>query len=222
MDVYIIIPTYNEEESIRAVIEDIKNSFSEAKIIVIDDYSIDKTVNVAKSLPVKVLEHAVNRGQGAALKTGTEYAIIKGADVIVHFDADGQFVASEIKEIIKPIIDNQSEVVFGSRFLNKQSNIPWFKKNVIMPLARFVNKVFFNVTLSDPQAGFRAFSADAYKKLEWEQDRMAHCSEIMHNVFKSNLRIKEVPITVIYKDFGQKFSGGLGILKDMFIGKFTK
>ncbi|MFA5317894.1 MAG: glycosyltransferase family 2 protein [Patescibacteria group bacterium] len=223
MTVYIIIPTYNEEKSIRAVIKDIKNSFNEARIIIVDDASDDQTVAFAQNLPIAIiLQHAVNRGQGAALKTGTECAIIEGADIIVHFDADGQFLADEIKDMTAPIVNGQADIVFGSRFLDKKSSMPWLKKNIIMPLARLINKIFFNVQLSDPQAGFRAFSREAYKKIEWQQDRMAHCSEIMRNAFKNKLRIKEVPITVIYKDFGQKFSGGFRILKDMFIGRFTR
>jgi len=222
MNIYIIIPAYNEEKSIRGVIKNIQNNFSEARIIIVDDASNDQTVTATQDLPAVIFQHVVNRGQGAALKTGTEYAIIKGADIIVHFDADGQFKADEIKDMIAPILNNEADVVFGSRFFGKKSNIPWQKEKIIMPIARAVNRLFFNVKLSDPQAGFRAFSADAYNKLEWQQDRMAHCSEIMRNAFKNKLRIKEVPITVVYHDFGQKFSGGFRILKDIFIGRFIK
>jgi len=222
MEIFIVIPTYNEASNIERVIADIRYNSQEAKIVIIDDASNDQTIAVAKNLSVITLQHVVNRGQGAALKTGTEYALNQKADVIVHFDADGQFKADEIKDIITPILNNEADVVFGSRFLDKKSNMPWQKEKIIMPLARMVNRVFFKVKLTDPQAGFRAFSRKAYEKLNWQQDRMAHCSEIMRNAFQSDLRIKEIPITVIYKDFGQKFSGGLRILKDVFIGKFTK
>jgi len=220
--IFIIIPAYNEENNIIKVIDDVKNVNTDFQIVVVDDCSTDNTYQLANKSNIIALRHIVNRGQGAALKTGTEYAIMKGADIIVHFDADRQFLAGEIKDVVKSILNNQADIVFGSRFMDKKSDIPWLKKNIIMPLARLVNKLFFKVTLSDPQAGFRAFSTNAYKKLEWQQDGMAHCSEIMHNAFRSDLRTKEVPITVIYRDFGQKFSGGFKILKDMFIGKFTR
>jgi len=222
MNVYIVIPTYNEEGTVREVINSIKNEDLNYNIVVVDDNSSDNTVARVQETDAAVLRHIINRGQGAALRTGTEYAIMKGAEAVVHFDADEQFLASEIKEVIAPIINNRADMVFGSRFLSKQSNIPWFKRNVILLLARLVNRWFFNIRLSDPQAGFRAMSGAVARKINWRQDRMAHCSEIMHQAFAEKLRIEEVPITVIYRDFGQKFFGGLKILKEMFIGAFTK
>jgi len=220
-NIFIIIPAYNEADNIKQVIEDLKNADYQ-HIIVVDDESQDNTVEIAKHSKAVVLKHIINRGQGAALRTGTEYAIMKEAKVIVHFDADGQFQVNEIKDIIQPILNNEVDVVFGSRFLQKKSDMPALKKYLIMPLARFVNWWFFDIKLTDPQAGFRALSLDAAKQINWQQDRMAHCSEIMHQVFSQKLKYKEVPITVIYKDFGQKFSGGLKILKEIFIGSFTK
>jgi hypothetical protein len=86
-----------------------------------------------------------------------------------------------------------------------------------MPLARAVNKLFFNINLTDPQIGFRALSREAAAKINWRQDRMAHCSEIMFEVKNHNFKVKEVPIKVIYHNFGQSFSGGLKILKELFI-----
>ena len=83
-----------------------------------------------------------------------------------------------------------------------------------------VNKIFFKINLTDPQSGFRAMSAGAAKKISWRQDRMAHCSEIMLEVKKNNLLTAEVPITVIYRHFGQSFSGGLKIIRDLFLAKF--
>jgi len=151
-----------------------------------------------------------------------DYALKNGAEVIVHFDADGQFLGEEIAQVIKPILENEADIVFGSRFLGKKSDMPFFKKNIIMPLARLINKIFLKVDLSDPQSGFRAMSRKAAEQIRIEQDRMAHCSEIMAKSFSSGLRIKEVPITVIYHDFGQKFSGGIKILKELFLGSLLK
>ncbi len=86
-----------------------------------------------------------------------------------------------------------------------------------MPLAKAINKIFFNVNLTDPQSGFRAMSAEAARQISWQQDRMAHCSEIMFAVKRHNFKVKEIPIRVIYHNFGQSFSGGLKILKELFI-----
>ena len=184
-----------------------------------DDCSTDNTFNLAKNAGATVLRHIINRDQGAALRTGNDYAWQNGADIIVHFDADDQFVASEIKEIVKPIQQAQADIVFGSRFLEKKSKLPWAKEKIIMPIAKIVNKLFFNINLTDPQSGFRAFNRKTAQIILIEQDGKAHCSEILHKAFKNKLRIKEVPTTVIYHHFGQKFSGGLKIIKDLIINK---
>ena len=165
------------------------------------------------------MRHIINRGQGASLRTGTQLALDNRADIIIHFDGDDQFQASDIPEIIKPLINNQADAVLGSRFLGKESNLPKTKKNIIMPLARFINRLFFNIRLSDPQSGFRALNRACALNLKIENDGMAHCSEILYQLFKNKNRVVEVPITVIYHDYGQKFGSGLKIIKDLFIQK---
>lgn len=220
METFCIIPAYNEENNIGKVLDGLLPLGYE--LVVVDDCSSDRTYEAAQKNGVKVLRHIVNRGQGAALQTGMDYALMHGADVIVHFDADGQFLGEEIAQVIEPIVRGEADIVFGSRFLEKKSDIPFFKKNVIMPLAKLVNKVFLKIDLTDPQSGFRAMSRKAAEQIRIEQNRMAHCSEILVKSFASGLRIKEVPITVIYHDFGQKFSGGIKILKELFLGSLLK
>ena len=219
MKTFCVIPAYNEEKTIVEVITRVKPLVD--CVVVVDDCSSDKTYSLAKAQRVDVLQHIVNRGQGAALATGNEYALQQGADTVVHFDADGQFLPGEIQDIINPIIKEEYDVVFGSRFLEKKSKIPWMKKNIIMPIARRINLIFFNIRLTDPQCGFRALSKYALKKIKIKQDGMAHCSEIMIKAFGNNLKIKEVPVTIIYHNFGQKFSGGIRILKDLFLEKIS-
>ncbi|MCX6800262.1 MAG: glycosyltransferase family 2 protein [Candidatus Falkowbacteria bacterium] len=220
--IWAIIPAYNEEKNILKVINDVANYVD--KIVVVNDCSIDKTGNVLKEASfsdnIIVLEHIVNRGQGAALQTGNECALENGADIIVHFDADGQFLAEEIQDILKPILENTSDIVFGSRFLSKKSDIPLFKKIIIFPISQLVNRILIGKnSLTDPQSGFRAMTAEAARVIRIEQDRMAHCSEILVKAHASGLRIREVPIAVIYTEYGQKFSGGINIIKDLILRK---
>lgn len=217
MKIFCIIPAYNEEKTIVEVINSVKPLVD--KVVVVDDGSTGSTFKLAKAQDVAVLHHIINRGQGAALKTGTEYALKNGADIIIHFDADGQFLVNDIKNVIEPIKTRVADIIFGSRFLSKQSDIPFVKKNAILPLAKFVNRIFFGIKMTDPQSGFRAMSAHAAKQIDWQQDRMAHCSEILFTANKSGLKIKEVPITIIYYSFGQRFSGGFKILKDLFLAR---
>lgn len=224
MKTFCIIPAYNEEKTIAKVVNDVMPFVNE--VIVVDDASEDNTVKMlqgeGENKKITILKHLVNRGQGAALQTGNDYAITKGADIIVHFDADGQFVASEINDLVNPIKSGDADVVLGSRFLEKKSKIPWLKEKILMPLARLINKIFLGINLTDPQSGFRAMSKNAAEKINIEHDRMAHCSEILFKTYANKLRIKEVAIHVIYHDFGQKFSGGLKIIKELFIGSLIK
>jgi glycosyltransferase involved in cell wall biosynthesis len=225
LKIYCIIPAYNEEDNIIATINDVKKITD--NIIVVDDSSIDNTYSLSRSQNVTILNHIINRGQGASLQTGNEYALFNKADIVVHFDADGQFKASEINDIVKPIIKNEADIVFGSRFLGKKSNIPFFKKVFILPLAKIFNKIFFDINLTDPQNGFRAMNQKALNTIKIENDGAAHCNEILIKSFKNKLRIKEIPVSVIYNHFGQSLlkgkgrgAGGLKIVKDLVIEKF--
>ncbi len=219
MKIICIIAAYNEEKKIANTLDDVKKYLD--NIVVVDDGSRDNTVKVAREKGVTVIEHKINRGQGAALETGNTYALKHQADIVVHFDADGQFLAKEIKDIIKPIKAGY-DVTFGSRFLDKKSQVPFTKRNIIMPLAKLINLVFFNVRTSDPQNGFRALNVKALETIKIENDRMAHCSEILAKTRKYKLKYKEIPVTVLYAEFGQKFNSGFKILSDLFVNKLTK
>jgi glycosyltransferase involved in cell wall biosynthesis len=215
-----VIPAYNEEKDIAEVVNRVRPFVDE--IVIVDDCSKDNTVNIARQTGATVLLHPINRGQGAALQTGNDYALKNQADIIVHFDADNQFQAEEIPDLVGPIERGDAEAVLGSRFMSKKSDLPMFKKNVIMPLARLFNRLFFNITLSDPQSGFRALSRKAVEQIKIKNDGMAHCSEILHQLFSKKIKTIEVPITVIYHEYGQKFSGGLKIITDIAIKKIIK
>ncbi|MCK5211670.1 glycosyltransferase family 2 protein [Candidatus Parcubacteria bacterium] len=222
--VFCIIPAYNEEDNISSIIQSVGKYVDE--VVVVDDGSDDRTARIAEEEKAIVLRHVINRGQGAALETGNQYARKKQADVVVHFDADGQFKPDEIDKVISPVKSGEADVVFGSRFLGQASNMPWLKKHVIFPIARIISKLFWHANLSDPQSGFRAFNKKFLGQLQIENDGSAHCSEIIIKAFALNMKIKEVPITVSYNNFGQSIFGGKGrgmggvqIIKDLIISK---
>lgn len=220
LKVICVIPAYNEEKNITKVVSSVSPYVDE--VIVVNDNSKDQTDLLARKSSAIVITHPINRGQGAALQTGNEYALELGADIIVHFDGDDQFLASEIPDMIKDIVENKADIVFGSRFLGKKTNFPALKKYLIYPLAQLFSRLILGINLSDPQNGFRALSKEAAQKITIENREMAHNSEIQSKAFAYKLRIKEVPITVIYHHFGQKLSGGLKIIKDLFIYKLSK
>jgi glycosyltransferase involved in cell wall biosynthesis len=227
MKIFCIIPALNEEKYIGEVVAKVKPLVSE--VVVIDDGSNDKTAELARSAGAVVLTHLLNSGQGASLETGNQYALNNSADIIFHFDADGQFLTEDIPEVLAPILSGEAEAVFGSRFMGKESNMPDFKKKVIMPIARLVNRWLLGVRLTDPQSGFRAMTAAAWRKIPIEQKGMAHASEILAKVVKNKLIIKEVPIKVIYHRVGQGFfggrgvgSGGIRVVKDIILAKLME
>ena len=145
--------------------------------------------------------------------------------IIVNISFIIRFVkgtSKEIEEVIQPILEGNYDIVFGSRFLEKKSDIPAFKKKIIFPLAKLVNRVFLGIKTSDPQSGFRAMTREVAERIQIEQDGKAHCSEIMAKAFEYKLKIKEVPITVIYHEFGQSMGHGFKILKDILFSKISK
>jgi polyprenyl-phospho-N-acetylgalactosaminyl synthase len=220
-NIFIIVPAYNEEKRIGAAIKDLLDH-GYANIVVVDDGSADKTFEIAKQFPIYVLRHKINRDQGASLQTGTEFALNKGAEIVVHFDGDGQFLAEEIEGAIQPILKNEADIVLGSRFLKSNEQMPWLKKNIIHPVARLVDYLFTSVKLTDAHCGFRALNRGAAEKIKITQDRKAHATEIISLIKKNNLRFKEVPITVIYRQFGQGIGGGFRILKELLVKKIMK
>jgi len=220
MKIACVIPAWNEEKNITKVVTGVRPYVQE--VIVVDDASGDRTAELARATGAIVLRHPINRGQGAALQTGNDYALQNGADIIVHFDADDQFAADEIKDMTAPLLSDQADIVFGSRFMGKKSNFPFIKKYIIMPLAWVFTHWFLGIKLSDPQNGFRALNRRAAEMIKISNREMAHNSEIQTKAYQAKLRIAEVPITVVYHDFGQKFSGGLKIAKDLLIHKIIK
>ncbi len=219
MKIYIVIAAYNEEKNIANILRSLVNL--DYNIVVVDDGSKDRTVDIVKNYPVTLLKHIINRGQGASLVTGTEYAYQKGADIVVHFDADGQHLISEISKIIKPIMDNEVDIVLGSKFLQK-NKIPFFKKYFIIKPAIVFNNLFTGIKLTDVHNGFRGLSRKSLDLINIKQDGMAHASEIIAEIKKYKLKYKEVSVTVIYNEFGQGLSGGLKILKDLMFDNIIK
>lgn len=219
MRIFVIIPAFNEEENISTVIQNIKDRMPFIELVVIDDCSQDSTFQIARKTGITVLRHIINRGQGAALQTGNEYALKNKADIIVHFDADGQHRAGDIEKLIEPIRRGSADIALGSRFLRANNSIPFTKKYFILKPAIIFNRFFTGLKLSDAHNGLRAFSANAARKIKITQDRYAHATEIISEIKKSGLKYQEVPIKIIYNKYGQKFTDGFTIVKDLIFRK---
>ena len=197
---YIVLPAYCEEKVIKKVIESIKKE-GYNNIIVVDDGSSDNTYKEAKLTGVIVLKHPINRGKGAATQTGIDAAKLLNADIIVTMDSDGQHDPKDIKKLIQPILDGKADVVIGSRMLNTKG-MP--KSRIIMnKIANIVTYIFFGILVSDSQSGFRAYNKKAYTSVYTYMDRYEFESEMLGQIKNAKLRIKEVPIKVIYTDYSK-------------------
>lgn len=226
MRVFAVIPAYNEAARIKETLERVRPQVDE--IIVVDDGSTDGTAGVARGTGVRVLEHGLNRGQGAALRTGNEAALRLGADIVVHVDGDGQHDADCIPRMVEPIRSGQADVVFGSRFLGEAPQGMPTRRRFLLVLARLFNTFVMGIPrrVTDPQSGMRAMHVNALRRTDFRQDRMAHCSEILRLVTRSDLRWVEVPIRVSYSaatlEKGQWQGGVVNIVWKLLIGVFTK
>jgi len=224
MNVWIVIAAYNEEHSIGSVVKELVRA-GYKNVVVVDDGSDDDTSRMARQHTKNVLRHVVNRGQGASLRTGIEYALKQDADVVVTFDADGQHRVEDIPALIAPVQNGDVDVALGSRFLKNGSNVPFFRK-IALKGGVFLVWLFYGIRLTDVHNGFRALSRRAAQKIEITMDRMEHASEILAEIKKNNLRYVEIPVVIRYTKYsmehGQSTLNALKIFYKMLLHKFSR
>jgi len=216
-DLYVIIPAKNEQKRISPVIRKVKKYVG--NIIVVDDGSTDETSAVAKKEGTIVLRHIVNLGKGAALKTGSDYAVKEGAKKLVFIDSDGQHQPEEIPNFLKKL-DN-ADIVFGSRSLDARMPAVFRFGNWFI---NQVSNILFGINLSDTQSGYRAMTAQAYKKIRWMSTSYSVESEMIANAGKKKLKYAEIPIKTIY---AEKYKGttvfdGVKIVLNMIWWKISR
>ena len=189
-------------------------------IIVIDDGSVDKTSEIVKKFNTLLVRHPVNMGPGAAIKTGIDFALLNGAEIIVTFDADGQHLAKDIYELIKPIIFNNVQITLGNRFLNNTSKVPVFKR-IILKAGALLMFLMYGILSSDSHNGLKAMSKSAALKIDIKSNGWEYCSEIIEEIMLKKIRYQEVPVTVKYTDYsikkGQKIYNSFYIFSKMFV-----
>ncbi len=211
----VVIPLYNEEHSIKNVIERIPDH-SSYEIIVVDDGSTDKSVNKVQEIEgrnIKIIHHDKNQGYGASILTGFKYVT---GDIIVTMDSDGQHNPEEISDLIKPIINEQADIVVGSRYLGSST----YK---VLLYAR-VGEYFINLCLwflyhqkiRNNQSGFRAFSSSSLKKLKiMRHVRFGLCTETLFKAASKKLRIIEIAVNMNPRKHGCSYVKLFHIIKSI-------
>jgi len=190
------IPAFNEEKNIAVLITQLKKIAD--KIIVCNDGSTDLTSEIAEELGATVINHKKNLGYGAAIRSIFLKSKDLNVDILVTFDADGQHRIEDINKVINPIINGESDLVIGSRFLDEsEKEVPKYRKVGINVITKITNATI-KKQLTDSQSGFRAYSKKVLNELNPSELGMGISTEILIKASAKNFRISEVPIKIIY------------------------
>jgi len=220
----IILPAFNEASVIVDVLDSIpknltiKNVSVTISVIVIDDGSTDNTANIVSNKKgVTLIKHLLNSGAGAATHTGLTYAKLLNYDFVVTADSDGQHTTEDIIKIIEAIVNDEADLVIGSRLIST-TGMPRHRiiGNKGLSLITFI---IFGVFVTDSQSGLKALNKIALNKIEFQSNNYAFCSEMIWKAKQQKLKIKEIPIQAVYTEYslskGQSNWGALEIIKQI-------
>ncbi len=221
--VFVVLAAYNEAACIEQAVREVLALYPH--VVVVDDASEDDTGDRASRAGAVVLRHVANRGQGAALQTGIDYALAQGAGFVVTFDGDGQHRADDIAALIAPIAEGRVEIALGSRFRGSAESIPPSRRLLLkggVVFTRFAS----GAKVTDVHNGLRAFSRRAAQRIRITLERMAHASELIDQIHASGLPYCEVPVHIRYTEYsrakGQSFLGAFRILIHYVFGRLTR
>ena len=222
--VFVIIPAYNEHSMLGTVIREILDF--KYQVVVVDDGSEPSLHSIVKGLPVYLLRHRVNLGQGASLQTGIEFALQHNAEFLVTFDGDGQHKVQDVPRLLEKLITGKADIVIGSRFISgAETNIKTGRR-WLLSIARYLNFIFTGVMLTDAHNGLRSFTREAASKLKFDENRMAHATEILALINKNKMRYSEEPVSIQYSEYsrakGQTIWDSFRIVFDLLLNKIFK
>ena len=197
MNLSVIIPCYNEANSIEPVVQSVIDIIgNEGEIIIVDDFSTDGTREILKNnidgKLARVIYQDINQGKGAALRTGFTAAT---KNIVIVQDADFEYDPRDYKIMIEPILKEQADVVYGSRFKgNRPHRVLYFWHRMGNGLLTFMSNMFTNLNLTDMETGYKAFRRDVIQSIEIEENRFGFEPEITAKIAKGRYRLYEVGI----------------------------
>ncbi len=199
----VVIPAYNEKEKVLLEVLDSLKKYS-FDVILVDDGSVSPLKIEASNL-ISIIRHSINKGQGAALNTGTQKAYELGYDYCAHFDGDGQHSAADLQTMLKEIGRSETDILLGSRFLKSETSriIPLIKK-LVLRSGVILNFMLTGIWLTDSNCGIRMLNRKAMRKLVFKAERMAHASELMWLIKKHQLNFREFPVQIHYTEYSIK------------------
>jgi len=213
MLVSVIIPTYNEKNTIEEIIEKVYSIDIPKEIIVVDDGSADGTKEILKTIDregIRVFFHDINRGKGACIKTAIKH--VKG-DIVIIQDADLEYDPSEYPNLLNSILEGKADAVYGSRFLGGPHRVLFFWHYVGNKILTTISNILTDLNLTDMETGYKVFKTEVIKSLNLKSERFGFEPEVTAKLAKGKYRIYEVPISYWGRDYleGKKITWKDGI-----------
>ncbi len=202
----VLVPVFNEKKTVRDIVARIQAVDIDKEIIMVDDYSTDGTRDILKEIEaengnVRVVYHEVNKGKGAALRSGIPY--IKG-DITVIQDADLEYNPEEYPRLIAPILDGRADVVYGSRFKGGEAGrVHLFWHYLGNRLLTLVSNMFTNLNLTDMETCYKVFRSEILKSLPLEANRFGFEPEVTAKIARRKCRVYEIGITYDGRDYAE-------------------
>ena len=204
----IVIPAYNEKDTIDEIVRRVQNVEFEKEIIIVDDYSTDGTrdkIHKISGRNIKKLFHDKNKGKGAALRTGFQHV---SGDIVVIQDADLEYNPNEYSNLIGPILDGRADVVYGSRFLGGPHRVLFFWHYVGNKILTTLSNMSTNLTLTDMETCYKAFKAEIIKDINIRSNRFGFEPEITAKLAKRRCIIYELPVSYSGRDYDEGKKAG--------------
>jgi glycosyltransferase involved in cell wall biosynthesis len=223
MKLSVVIPVYNEKNTVLEIIDRVRNVALPKEIIIVDDFSTDGTRAILQGLPaaddLKILFQPENRGKGAALRRGFEAVT---GDIVVIQDADLEYDPAEYHHLIQPILANKADVVYGSRFLSGPHRVLLFWHSVGNRMLTTLSNMLTDLNLTDMETCYKVFRADVLRKIKLRENRFGFEPEFTAKIARARCRIYEVPISYSGRDYseGKKIGWKDGVAAIYFILKY--
>jgi len=202
MRLSVVIPVYNEAETILQILKKVEEASFDKEIVVVDDASTDKTRQLLEKFGegIKVLFHETNQGKGAAIRTALSHVT---GDIVIIQDADLEYDPSEYPQLIAPILEGKADVVYGSRFLGRPHRVLLFWHSVGNKILTTLSNMLTNLNLTDMETGYKVFRAEVLRRIKIESKRFGFEPEITAKIAKLGCRIYEVPISYWGRDYSE-------------------